>query len=196
VRVVWESETVTESRLTKTCMDSYSVTHLNPMKTSLFLCLAFLLAAPLAFAADKAVNFPKESPLVTFVLPDSWQVAFEDDSLIATPTKDDDSVSIQVDEMAAGPATFDAAVKEAKDTMTEFKNVKYDEMEKGQKDGLGLAILNAEGEDDNGKVFINLVLLAKPGAENFILLSCISSKEGSEKHGAAISAMIGSLKAK
>lgn len=196
MRVVWESETVTESRLTKTCMDSYSVTHLNPMKTSLFLCLAFLLAAPLAFAADKAVNFPKESPLVTFVLPDSWQVAFEDDSLIATPTKDDDSVSIQVDEMAAGPATFDAAVKEAKDTMTEFKNVKYDEMEKGQKDGLGLAILNAEGEDDNGKVFINLVLLAKPGAENFILLSCISSKEGSEKHGAAISAMIGSLKAK
>lgn len=196
MRVVWESETVTESRLTKTCMDSYSVTHLNPMKTSLFLCLAFLLTAPLAFAADKAVNFPKESPLVTFVLPDSWQVAFEDDSLIATPTKDDDSVSIQVDEMAAGPATFDAAVKEAKDTMTEFKNVKYDEMEKGQKDGLGLAILNAEGEDDNGKVFINLVLLAKPGAENFILLSCISSKEGSEKHGAAISAMIGSLKAK
>lgn len=177
-------------------MDSYSGTLHNHMKTSLFLCLAVLLTAPLAFAADKAVNFPKESPLVTFVLPDSWQVDFEDDSLIATPTKDDDSVSIQVDEMAAGPDTFDAAVKEAKDTMTEFKNVKYDEIEKGQKDGLGIAILNAEGEDENGKVFINLVLLAKPGAENFILLSCISSKEGSDKHGAAIGAMIGSLKAK
>lgn len=196
VRAVWESGTVTESRLTKTCMDSYSGTLHNHMKTSLSLCLAVLLTAPLAFAADKAVNFPKESPLVTFVLPDSWQVDFEDDSLIATPTKDDDSVSIQVDEMAAGPDAFDAAVKEAKETMTEFKNVKYDEIEKAQKDGLGFAILNAEGEDENGKVFINLVLLAKPGAENFILLSCISSKEGSDKHGAAIGAMIGSVKAK
>jgi hypothetical protein len=166
------------------------------MKTSLLLCLTLLLAAPLTFAADKAVDFPKAAPLVTFALPDSWVVKFEDDSLIATPTKDDDSVSIQVDEMAAGLDALDAAVKEAKDTMTEFKNVKYDEIEKAQKDGLGLTILNAEGEDENGKVFINLVLLAKPGAESFILLSCISSKEGSDKHGAAIGAMIGSLKAK
>lgn len=166
------------------------------MKTPLLLCLAVLLTAPLAFAADKAVDFPKETPRLTFTLPDSWQVKFEDDSLIATPTKEDDSVSIQVDEMAAGPDNFDAALKEAKDTMTEFKNVKYDEIEKGEKDGLGLAILNAEGEDENGKVFINLVLLAKPGAENFILLSCISSKEGSDKHGPVIGAMIGSIKAK
>ncbi|MDB6006610.1 MAG: hypothetical protein JWR15_3597, partial [Prosthecobacter sp.] len=72
------------------------------MKTSLLLCLAVLLTAPLARAADKAVDFPKESPRLTFVLPDSWAVKFEEDSLIATPTKDDDSVSIQVDEMAAG----------------------------------------------------------------------------------------------
>lgn len=166
------------------------------MKTSLLLCLAVLLASPLALAADKAVDFPKAAPLLTFVLPDTWQVDFTDDAIMATPTKDDDSVIIEVDEMEAGPDTFDAAVKEAKDTMTEFKNVKYDEIEKGQKDGLGIAILNAEGEDDNGKVFINLVLLAKPGAKNFILLSCISSKEGSEKHGPAIGAMIGSIKAK
>ena len=166
------------------------------MKTPLLLSLAILLAAPLALAADKAVDFPKAAPTLTFNLPDTWQMDFKDDEFLATPTKDDDSVSIQVDEMAAGPDDFDAAVKEAKETLTEFKNLKYDAIEKGAKDGLGIAILNAEGEDDNGKVFINLVMLAKPSSKNFILLSCVSSKEGSEKQGPAISAMIGSLKAK
>jgi hypothetical protein len=166
------------------------------MKTSLLLCFTLLLTAPLALAADKAVDFPKEAAILTFTLPDTWQMDFKDDSLMATPTKDDDSVIIQVDEMEAGPDTYDAAIKEAKDTISEFKNLKYDEIQKGEKDGLGIAILNAEGEDENGKVFINLVLLAKPSSKNFILLSCISSKEGSDKYGPAVSGMIGSLKAK
>lgn len=166
------------------------------MKTSLFLCLATLLAAPLALAADKAVDFPKAAPRLTFNLPDTWQVDIKDDVLTATPDKDDESVIVEVDEMEAGPDDFDAALKEAKDTVSDFKNLKWDEIQKGEKDGLGIAILNAEGEDDDGKAFINLVLLAKPGSKNFVLLSCISSKEGSDKHGAAIGAMIGSLKAK
>lgn len=169
---------------------------LNIMKTSLLLCLATLIAAPLALAADKAVDFPKATPLVTFVLPDTWVVDLDDEGLMATPTKDDDSVIVELSELEAGLDSLEAAVKEAKETVSEFKNMKYDEMEKGQKDGLGIAILNAEGEDDNGKAFINLVLLAKPGAKNWVLLSCISSKEGSQKQGPAISAMIGSIKAK
>lgn len=166
------------------------------MKTSLFLCLTLLLAAPLAPAADKAVDFPKAAPLLTFNLPDTWEVDYDDGGLLATPTKDDESVIVEVSELEATLDSFDAAVKEAKETISDFKNVKYDEMQKGEKDGLGIAILNAEGEDEDGKAFLNLVLLSKPGAKNFILLSCISSKAGSDKHGAAISAVIGSLKAK
>ncbi|MBN8421735.1 MAG: hypothetical protein J0L73_22660 [Verrucomicrobia bacterium] len=166
------------------------------MKSPLLLCLATLLAAPLAFSADKAIDFPKAAPLVTFSLPDSWVVDLDDEGLMATPTKDDDSVIVEMSELEAGLDSFDAAVKEAKETVSEFKNMKYDEMQKGEKDGLGIAILNAEGEDENGKAFINLVLLAKPGAKEFILLSCISSKEGSDKHGAAIGALIGSIKAR
>jgi len=166
------------------------------MKTSLLLCLATFLAAPLAFSADKAVDFPKAAPLVTFSLPDTWVVDLDDEGLLATPTKDDESVIVELSELEAGLDSFDAAVKEAKETVSEFKNMKYDEMQKGEKDGLGIAILNAEGEDEDGKAFINLVLLAKPGAKGFILLSCISSKEGSNKHGAAIGALIGSIKAK
>ncbi len=165
------------------------------MKTSLILCLAILMGAPLAYA-DKAVDYPKDAPVLTISLPDTWEVDLDDDGLMATPTKDDDSVIVELVDLEAGLDNFDAAVKEAKETMSEFKNMKYDEMEKGQKDGLGIAILNAQGEDEHGKAFINLVLLAKPGAKNFILLSCISSKEGSDKHGAAIGALIGSLKAK
>lgn len=168
----------------------------TPMKSPLLLCLATLLAAPLAFSADKAIDFPKAAPLVTFSLPDSWVVDLDDEGLMATPTKDDDSVIVEMSELEAGLDSFDAAVKEAKETVSEFKNMKYDEMQKGEKDGLGIAILNAEGEDENGKAFINLVLLAKPGAKEFILLSCISSKEGSDKHGAAIGALIGSIKAR
>lgn len=166
------------------------------MKTSLVLFLALLISAPLASTADKAVDYPKDAPLLTFSLPDSWQVDFDDNGLMATPTKDDDSVIVEITDLEATVDSLDAAVKEAKETMSEFKNMKYDEMEKGQKDGLGIAILNAEGEDEHGKAFINLVLLAKPGAKNFILLSCIASKEGSDKHGAVIGALIGSLKAK
>ncbi len=165
------------------------------MKTSLILCLATLISAPLAFA-DKAVDYPKDAPVLTISLPDTWTVDIDDDGLMATPTKDDDSVIVELVDLEATLDSFDAAVKEAKATMSEFKNMKYDEMEKGEKDGLGIAILNATGEDEHGKAFINLVLLAKPGAKNFILLSCISSKEGSDKHGAAIGALIGSLKAK
>lgn len=172
------------------------IPQLTLMKTFLLLCLATLLAAPLAFSADKAVNFPKAAPLLTFLLPDTWVVDFTDDLLTATPAKDDETVIVQVDEMEAGPDDFDAALKEAKDTVSEFKNLKWDEIQKGEKDGLGIAILNGESEGDDGKDFINLVLLAKPGSKNFVLLSCISSKEGSDKHGTAIGAMIGSLKAK
>lgn len=168
----------------------------NPMKTSLLLCLATLIAAPFSHAADKAVDFPKAAAQLTFTLPDTWKVDFEDGEIMATPTKDDDSVIVQVMELEAGLDSFDAAVKEAKETMSDFKKMKYDEMQKGEKDGLGIAILNAEGEDEDGKAFINLVLLAKPGTKNFILLTCISSKEGSDKYGPAISGMIGSLKAK
>lgn len=166
------------------------------MKVPLLLSLTVLLAAPLAFAADKAVDFPKEAPVLTFSVPDTWQVDYKDDEIMATPSKDDESVILQVDEMESGPDNFDAALKEAKETISDFKNVKYDEIQKGDKDGLGIAVLNAEGEDEDGKAFINLVLLAKPGAKNFVLLSCISSKEGSEKHGPAIGALIGSIKAK
>lgn len=165
------------------------------MKTSLILCLATLISAPLAFA-DKAVDYPKDAPVLTISLPDTWTVDLDENGLMATPTKDDDSVIVELVDLEATLDSFDAAVKEAKETMSEFKNMKYDEMEKGEKDGLGIAILNAQGEDEHGKAFINLVLLAKPGAKNFILLSCISSKEGSDKHGAAIGALIGSLKAK
>lgn len=166
------------------------------MKTPLLLSLAVLLAAPLALAADKAVDFPKEGPVLTFAVPEAWQVDYKDGAIMATPSKDDETVILEVDEMEAGPDNFDAAVKEAKETISEFKNLKYDEIQKGEKDGLGIAILNAEGEDEDGKAFINLVLLAKPSSKNFILLSCISSKEGSDKHGPAIGALIGSLKAK
>ena len=165
------------------------------MKTLLILFLATLLVAPLALA-DKAVDYPKDAPVLTLSLPDTWTVDLDENGLMATPTKDDDSVIVELVDLEAGLDSFDAAVKEAKETMSEFKNMKYDEMEKGEKDGLGIAILNAQGEDEHGKAFINLVLLAKPGAKNFVLLSCISSKEGSDKHGAAIGALIGSLKAK
>lgn len=167
------------------------------MKTSLFLCLTLLFAAPLVHAADKAVDFPKDAPLITFSLPDTWKVKFDEEGgLMATPGKDDETVVVQMDELNAGLDSFDEAVKEAKETLSEFKNVKYDEMQKGEKDGLALAIFNAENEGDDGKNFINLVLVAKPGAKNFILLSCISLKEGNDQHGPAIGAMIGSLKAK
>lgn len=169
----------------------------NTMKTSLLLCLATLLAAPFAFAADKAVDFPKAAALITFSLPDTWKVKYDEDgALMATPGKDDETVIVQVDELEVGLDSFDEAVKDAKETISEFKNLKYDEIQKGEKDGLALAIINAESENDDGKSFINLVLLAKPGAKNFILLSCISVKEGNDKHGPAIGAMIGSLKAK
>lgn len=166
------------------------------MKTSLRLCLVFLLAAPFALAADKSVDFPKAAPVLSVSLPENWEVDLDDEGLLATPSKDDESVIVELSELEAGVGSLEEAIKEAKETVSEFKNMKYDAMEKGEKDGLGIAILNAEGEDEDGKAFINLVLLAKPGAKNFILLSCISSKAGSDKHGPAIGALIGSLKAK
>ena len=99
-------------------------------------------APQIALAADKAVDYPKATPLVTFVLPDTWVVDLDDEGLMATPTKDDDSVIVELSELEAGLDSLEAALKEAKETVSEFKNMKYDEIEKGQKDGLGIAILN------------------------------------------------------
>ena len=164
------------------------------MKTQLFLCLALLTAVSPA-KADKAVGFPKETPVLTFNLPDDWEVKNGEDGLISTPP-DDEGVILEVVELDAPLTDRDAAIKEAKATMEDFKNVKYDDEQKGEKDGLGITILNATGEDEDGKAFINLVLLSKEGSKNFMLLSCISSKEGSDKHGKEISGVIGTLKAK
>ena len=166
------------------------------MKTKLFLCIAFLTAG-FPVMADQAVVFPKEKPVMTFTLPDKWEVKNNDDGLISTPpAPDEEGVILEVVKLEAPLADHEAAVKEAKETMEDFKNVKYDEPQKGEKDGLGVTIYNATGEDEDGKAFINLVLISKEGEKNFILLSCISSKEGSDKHGAEISALIQSLKAK
>lgn len=164
------------------------------MKTQLFLCLALLTAVSPA-KADKVIGFPKEKPVLTFNLPDDWKVKNGEDGLISTPP-DDQGVILEVVELETPLTDRDAAIKEAKATMEDFKNVKYDEEQKGEKDGLGITILNGTGEDEDGKAFINLVILSKEGSKNFVLLSCISSKEGSDKHGKEISGVIGTLKAR
>ncbi|MFO1485849.1 MAG: hypothetical protein U1F71_20985 [Verrucomicrobiaceae bacterium] len=164
------------------------------MKASLLLLFALLSLTQLA-AADQSLVYPEKDSLISFSVPDNWKAEFKDESLFVTPPGDE-SVIIEVMEMEAGVDDAEGAIKEAKATMDDFKNMKYDEIQKGETNGLGIMILNAQGEDADGKANINLVLLSKPGLKNFILLSCISSQVGSEKHGAAIGSLLGSLKAR
>ncbi len=165
------------------------------MKKPLLLLLATLLCAPLNRAAE-TVDYPEKDALISVTVPDGWETKYKNGRLYANPP-DDDSYFVELEEMQATPDDGEAAIKEAKESIeASFKNVKYEEIQQTGGNGLGLAIMNAKGEDKDGKANLNAVLIVQPKAKKVILMLCISSQKGFEKYGEAGLEIIQGLKAK
>lgn len=152
------------------------------MKTSYIFCLLTLISSPLALA-NQSISFPEKTPLIDLSLPDDWKIKPKGNIVYANP-KDDPSFFMELSELDAGIDNADAAIKEAKASIEDsFKNVTYQE-KPSKADGAGVTIqvLNAKGEDADGKANINAVLITQPKAEHYYMLLWISSQEAFEKY--------------
>lgn len=164
------------------------------MKKHLSLCLISLLCVSIA-KADQLLSYPKKNPLVTFKVPDDWKPKIKGDSLFVL-SPGDDGVIVEVMMMEAAKGDADAAIKEAKATVDEFKHLVFAEPSKGSNNGLDGISLDATGEDSNGKANISLMILSHPKSDNPILVSMIASPEVAAKNAAGIFGIMGSLSAK
>lgn len=163
------------------------------MKSTFLLCLALLGMTSLALA-DKTVKYPKTDSMLSLTLPDGWESKFKGDALFANP-EDDDSLFIEVTPLEATKKEGAKAIAEIKKSIeADFKNVKYDPINEGGSNGLGLYVLNAEGEDDDGKAFLNAIMISNPDNDQLFLLLCIASPEGMKEHGAGFKSIIDSIK--
>jgi len=144
--------------------------------------------------AEQSLVYPEKNPLVAFSVPDDWKTQVKHGSLFVV-SPDGGDVIIEVSTLAAASDDDEAAVKEAKSTVEDFKNLKLTESEPAKANGLIVTLIGGEGEDDSGRAHLNLALLKHPDAENPILFSLIASKENAEKYGAACGAIVDSLSA-
>lgn len=165
------------------------------MKIALVVTLALLFTTQPIFSAEKIVVYPERSPWLAVALPTNWQLIPAQGTLLASPSEDDESVTVEIVELAAAVGELDAALKETEGTLSDYRNMKFAKPQKVQQGGLDAIVVNAEGEDEDGKAFLRLVLLSKPEARSYVLLTVAAQQAGVDKHGRAISAMLQSIKA-
>jgi len=162
------------------------------MKT-LFLCLAALLLTTVA-KADQSLGYPVKSPLITFTAPDDWEAKPKNGSLFVV-SPDGGDVIVEAMAMEAAADDDEAAVKEATDTVQDFKNLKLEKSDPAEANGLIVRLLGGEGEDASGSAHINMALIRHPESDHQILFSVIASKENAAKYGAAVGGMLNSISA-
>lgn len=150
------------------------------MKPRLLLCLVTLFCMPHG-SAGQEVGFPKAKPLIDLTFPDGWEIETKDGVLYAHPEEDAGFFIALAKSEATKPKDAAAGAKEEIEEL--FKNVKFDEPQMTEADGLHLMIVNAKGEDEDGKANINLCLIGKEGDDTILVMKCISSQEAFEKHG-------------
>ena len=149
------------------------------MKIVLLLCFANLLVAS-GLKADQEVSFPKKAPLIDMAFPDEWEVKPKQGVIYAHP-KEDASYFMSLSTLEATSADPEAAMLEAKTGIEElFKNVKYQEPQTMEADGLDVMLVNAKGKDEDGVANITLWMIAKKGVETVVMLKCVSSQAAFE----------------
>lgn len=165
------------------------------MKKSLILCFITLLSSPFVMA-DQSINFPENAPQLDVAFPDDWELKPKDGVLFAHP-KDDSNFFMELSKLEADKDHPDEAMEEAKASIEDsFKNVTYDEKPtEGENPGVTLQVLNAKGEDEEGKANINLILANHTESGDTYMLLWVSSSEAFEKHAEIAAKVIESIEA-
>jgi len=154
------------------------------MKSAPILALITALLALSPFArAGEAHTYPGDEPILSVTFPDEWEVKEKNDRLYASPP-DEEEFFVELDTLKATPDDSDAVLKEAKASMAEsFEDLVYDdEIQKTKFGELGIVILSATGKDKDGKVAINIILIADEAKSKVCILTRISSPEAAKKH--------------
>lgn len=152
------------------------------MNTLVRICLACLLVTSISMA-EQPISYPEDKPIIDITFPDGWDVKPKEGVLYAHPA-DDASFFMSLAPLEATSDDTAAGAAEVKEEIEDlFKNVVYQEPEETEIGGLSVLLINAKGEDEDGKANINLWMITKKGDPTLMLLKCISSQEAFEKHG-------------
>lgn len=174
---------------------------LNPCGVPSFLhshCPAILaVVAAMTFAgsvhASRTFGFPEENPLISFEVPEDWKVKWKNDSLFVV-SPDGGDVIVEVMAMDAASDESEEALKEAKSTVEDFKNLDLEVSDPAQANGLVLSMVGGSGEDSEGPALINMAVIKHPEVNRHILFSLIAAKENASKYGSDCGAMFNSLR--
>jgi hypothetical protein len=142
-------------------------------------CTALLLTTFPSWA-DQVLHFPEADPVVAFAAPDGWEAKEKNGSLFVL-SPDGEGVIVELSTMEAKIGETKAAIKEAKSTISEFKDLKYEKPEETKSNNLDVTILSAEGSDKHGEASINLMIVDAPHAEHPVLVSMIFSEDGKKE---------------
>jgi hypothetical protein len=152
------------------------------MKKPILSCLASLLFVSIS-TAQQSVSYPEDKPIIDITFPEDWEVKPKKGVLYAHPA-DDASFFMSLAPLEATSADTAAGAAEVKEEIEDlFKNVVYQEPEVTEIGDLNVLLINAKGEDEDGKANINLWMITKKDDPTLLLLKCISSQEAFEKHG-------------
>ena len=157
----------------------------------LFLALAAVFTVP---AGAEDAGYPEAKHELALAVPEGWKTRYEDDKLYVTTT-DELSVVIEVSGLKATKKEGSAALAEMKNQVNEaFKNVTFDAMEQGGGANVGFYILNGKGEDDEGEVIINALMVTNGDNDKVYFVFVAASPEGAKEHGEDIAKVIGSIR--
>jgi hypothetical protein len=164
------------------------------MKSILALCLAAFLSMPIAMAEQEHI-FPDKGSVIELKLPDDWEAQVKNGRLYANP-KDDKTFFVEFEEMQSKPDDGEAVMKEAKESLAEsFKNLKYGATEKARFTDLGVVIMDATGEDDDGKVNLNVVLVVDEKKNKVVMVTRIATDASAKKFAAEWGRIVSSFRA-
>ena len=163
------------------------------MKIIALLSLALVLGFTATIHAKDA-GFPQGKPEVSIAVPEGWKSHFEEGKLYVT-TKDELSVVVEVSALKSSKQEGSKALEEMKkEVNSAFKNVTFQPMQEGGSNNVGLYILNAKGEDENGKVNINAIMVTNGDNDKLYFVFVAASPEGSKEFGEQIAEVLGSIR--
>lgn len=146
----------------------------------LLLIPALLLTALVANVSAKDYKLTKEEPVVSFTIPDSWEVTVEDDSIAATSDGEEVLLSFEVYDGADLEGAIEETFKYLKENKVEIDPASQTKKETTFKD-MKVAHFGWSGKDEDGATNISLTILGV--AENkALLLLYWASPEGEKKH--------------
>lgn len=161
------------------------------MKTAVFASIAFLLATGSALAGE--IQFPSDAPVASITFPDGWGEKETETGIDATAPDDSIYLSVDVSEPKDTNQTVTDAVNWLKGLGVTVDGNSAKQIE-GTLNGMQVVNVDWDGTDKDGPVSISLAAVAV-NAEKVLVVTYWGTKGEQEKNGAAMNAIINSLKA-